>query len=291
MDERFKADYEKDVNHDKLFKVKYSGNVLQYIDDREALNGTVGISGITWRKILKDGLSTELWQDLAKVRGGVPEEDDAVIVAIKKIGLAHERFLREEKLRGNSQGGQDSGQKKGNKRKRGPKEDSGAQGEDSAPPAKKPQKGKGKDSGSGDTKPRFTKDQMDDALKGIPPNLREAREKKGMCKRCGLDNHRWQWCRKEISISSTRKKEKKKDSGDSKGDKETAPAASSVILKRKAPENTVSVGVHPITYDERILANLWLKARDSKRIRTASGVKAEESRRLFEINSEDEEMM
>ena len=134
---------------------------------------------------------------------------------------------------------------------------------------------------------------MDDALKGIPPNLREAREKKGMYKRCGLDNHRWQWCRKEISISSTRKKEKKKDSGDSKGDKETAPAASSVILKRKAPTNTVSVGVHPLSYEERILANLRLKAEgsDSKRVCMASGVKAEESRRLFEINSEDEEMM
>ena len=75
------------------------------------------------------------------------------------------------------------------------------------------------------------------ALAGIPQNLREARRKKGLCDRCGLPKHRWQWCRREISILSTRKTEKK-GKGKKKKDKddsEAAPAvtASSVALKRK----------------------------------------------------------
>ena len=85
---------------------------------------------------------------------------------------------------------------------------------------------------------------------GIPQNLREAQCKKGLCDRYGLPKHHWQWCRREISISSTRKTEKtgkgkkKKD----KEDSEAAPAATSisVALKRKAPTNIVSIGVFPL---------------------------------------------
>ena len=112
--------------------------------------------------------------------------------------------------------------------------------------------------------------------------------------RCGLPKHRWQWCRKEISISSTRKKDKKgkkKEEGGSAEKKETATAVSSVSRKRSASDDTVSVGIHTLPVEERILANLRFKAGDSKRVRTVSGVKAEEEQRLFEINSTDEENM
>ncbi len=300
MDERFKVDFEKETNYRALSKVKYTGNVLQYIDKLRALNQKVGIAGITWQEILKDGLPQVLRMDLAKVKGGVPDDDDALIVAIKEIGLAHERFLAEEKARGNSVAGQDSGPKKGKdkKRKRGPEKETNAK-EDSAPASKKLQKGKGTASGSGDTKPRFSKDQMDEALKGVPQNLRDARDKKNMCRRCGLDNHRWQWCRKEISVSSTRKKKDKKESkGKDTSKKETSPAPAASSLKRKAPTNTVSVGVHSLPCAERILANLHWKAGSSKRARVASAVKAEgssdseeEPKRVWEINSEEERNM
>src|SRR6266576_1093216 len=203
-------------------------------------------------------------------------------------------------LTGNSVAGQDSGPKKGKdkKRKRGPEKETNAK-EDSAPASKKLQKGKGTTSGSGDTKPRFSKDQMDEALKGVPQNLRDARDKKNMCRRCGLDNHRWQWCRKEISVSSTRKKKDKKESkGKDTSKKETSPAPAASSLKRKAPTNTVSVGVHSLPCAERILANLHWKAGSSKRARVASAVKAEgssdseeEPKRVWEINSEEERNM
>ena len=33
------------------------------------------------------------------MQGGKPEEDDALIAAMKEVGIAHEKFLREEKLK------------------------------------------------------------------------------------------------------------------------------------------------------------------------------------------------
>jgi len=307
MDERYKVDFEVKVNYKKLFQVKYTGNILQYLDKLEGLNEKVGIAGITWREVIKDGLPHELRKELAKVKGGEPEEDDALMGALKEIGLAHEKFLAEEKVRGNSGGGQDSGAKgKGKgKRKRGSEKDNDAQEKEDTPAVKKP---KGAQTpAAGKSTPRFTKEQESEALKGIPQNLREARMNKGLCTRCGLPKHRWQWCRKEISISSTRKKGKKeKKDGGAEGKKdESAPAASSIQLKkrpllsvqadekrererkRKTPVNTTSVSIHPLPVEERILANLRLKAGDSKRVRTASGVKSEEQR-LWEIDSEDE---
>ncbi len=225
MDERFKVDFEAKVNYKKLFQTKYSNNILQYIDKLEGLNEKVGISGMTWREILKDGLPHELRKELAKVKGGEPEEDDALVVAIKEIGLAHEKFLAEEKMRGGqSEGKTDSGAKGKGKRKRGSGKGDDAQEKKEAPDAKKPKTAQ--TPAAGNSTPRFTKEQESEALKGIPQNLREARMNKGLCTRCGLPKHRWQWCRKEITISSTRKKGKKdKKEGGAEGKKDETAAA------------------------------------------------------------------
>ena len=49
--------------------------------------------------MLVKGLQHELRKDLAKMQGGKPEEEDALIAAMKEVGLAHEQFLQEEKLK------------------------------------------------------------------------------------------------------------------------------------------------------------------------------------------------
>ena len=90
--------------------------------------------------------------------------------------------------------------RKGKKRKRG--EASESQPKDSTPAAKKQQTGKssGPATGGGKTgTPRFTRDQMEEALKGAQQNLRDACDKKNLCRRCGIAGHRRQWCQKEIS--------------------------------------------------------------------------------------------
>ena len=139
--------------------------------------------------------------------------------------------------------------------------------------------------------PRFTKEQEEEALAGIPQNLQEARCTKGLCDRCGLPKYRWLWCRREISISYTREMEKK-GKGKKKKDKDdsqAAPAAtaSSVALKRKAPTNTVSIGVFPLLQYKRILAYLRWKARSSKRVCTVAGVTSSQGK-VWEVDSQAE---
>ena len=93
-------------------------------------------------------------------------------------------------------------------------------------------------------------------------------------------------------MSSTRKTEKK-GKGKKKKDKddsEAAPAAtaSSVALKRKAPTNTVSIGVFPLHPYKRILAHLRWKAGSSKHVRTVAGVASSQGK-VCEVDSQAEE--
>ena len=72
---------------------------MSYIDKLVNLNEKANISGRAWRNMLIKGLPHKLRKDLAKMQGGKPEEDDALIAAMKEVGLTHEQFLREEKLK------------------------------------------------------------------------------------------------------------------------------------------------------------------------------------------------
>ena len=188
-----------------------------------------------------------------------------MLAAIKEVGLAAEEFSRDEKLKDKGPGATPSGKGKGNgKRKRESEKANTTAKEDCAPAGKKAKKAPATGSGSGP--PTFSKDQQDEARKGIPDNLREARGKKKLYTRCGLNNHGWQWCQSDISVSSTRKTEKKgkgKKKKD-KADSEEAPAVCSVACKTMTPNNTVRIRVHPIPIPERILAYLRWKAGDSK---------------------------
>ena len=295
MDERFKTDEEDKEALKKLRAVKYKGNVLEYLDSMRTLNLRAGLYGLAWREALKNGLDANLRSRLAYTAGGVPKEDEALIACIKEHGLASEELIRDEKSLGNTQSG-GSGQGKG-KRKRGSGKGGDAK-DDSAPAPKRQQKGKGTTSGSGDkggNTPRFTDDQKEEALKGVQETLRASRIKKKLCQRCALSGHHWKYCRKEINVSSSKKKKTKKDDKSKEEDSKPAETAkaSSVGSKRKRepPTNTVSTAVHPVSCEERILADLRLKAGVSKRARVvASAVKAEDTRPAWELKSSDEEL-
>ena len=118
----------------------------------------------------------------------MPKEDDALLAAIKEVGLAAEEFSRDEKHKDKGPGATPSGKGKGiGKRKRESEKANATAKEDSAPAGKKAKKIHATGSGSG--QPRFSKDQEDEALQGMPDNLRKARGKKKVCTRWGLKNH------------------------------------------------------------------------------------------------------
>ena len=123
----------------------------------------------------------------------------------------------------------------------------------SAPPAKKQlTAGYAGNTGGGRKArtPRFTKDEMEVALKGVQPTLREARDKRDLCRRCGLAGHKWMFCLKEISLSSMKKAARKVK----KEASETSTADATVSMaKEKAPVHTAGPGVTSLPMQDCIL--------------------------------------
>ena len=130
---------------------------MTYVDTLIGPNEKVNMSGHAERTVLVNGLPHELRKDLAKLRGGKPKEDDAMLAAIKEVGHAAEEFSRDEKLKDKGPGATASGKGKGNgKRKRESEKTNATAKEDSAPAGKKA--GKAPATGSGSGQPRFSKD-------------------------------------------------------------------------------------------------------------------------------------
>ena len=71
---------------------------MTYIDKLIRHKEKVNMSSHTWRTVVVNGLLHELQKDLAKLRGGKPKEDDALLAAIKEVGLAATEFSRDKRL-------------------------------------------------------------------------------------------------------------------------------------------------------------------------------------------------
>ena len=293
MDLRFKHDKEDQNAARKLRQVTYSGDVMKFLDTLQQLNMKVNMSGVMWQELIKEALPEAILDRLSGHMGGEPQEDDAFVLAVKEHGLAHERRDAEKKQRGSvTQSGTPSGPK-GNKRKRG-----GAGGNaapataDSSAPAEKKQRTGGttvRPAGGKGNPPRFSKEQLDEALKGVQATLRDARFKKKLCQRCGLSNHRWQWCQKEINVSSTTKDKKKAKKAIKAAPMTSTAVATVSAIKMKAPENTVGPGVSSAPMHERILANLKFKADSTKRRRVVTSTSSDRIQSL-ESDGDDEDM-
>jgi N-acetylglutamate synthase-like GNAT family acetyltransferase len=299
MDARFKTDKEDHVNLRKMKKVVYNNDVQAYIDALEHLNLKVGLSGLAWRDILKNGLPDEISYRLSLTQGGEPQEDDSLIQSIREHGLAHERRLDEKKLKGDN--ATSTTPSKSKKRKRDnqdstetqtPKKPKDSNSAGNAPKPKGP-RGKGE--------PVYAATDKEAAHKGIPQTLIDKRLKEGDCTRCGFDNHRWMYCRKEAVVSSAKKSKKaaaaqkaERNSKEvAKSEPDSADGKVSAVKAGKNPfERKFSVGIPIAESDESrgIMAHLKLKAGISSRHATKSSTETSNlNSRVYEIPSEDEE--
>ena len=77
MDERFTTSYEGDLAYAEMHSVKHRGSVMTCVNRLIGLNERANMSGHAWRTVLVNGLPHKLQNDLAKLRGGMPKEDDA----------------------------------------------------------------------------------------------------------------------------------------------------------------------------------------------------------------------
>ena len=301
MDARFKTDKEDHVNLRKMKKVQYNGDVQAYIDSLEHLNLKVGLSGLAWRDILKNGLPDDISYRLSLTQGGEPQEDDALIIAIREHGLAHERRLDEKKGKGDNPAPSSS---KSKKRKRGD------QGSPETPAPKKPKEtGSGGRSGQGNAPkgsgdPVFAATDREVAHKGIPQTLIDKRMKAEpkQCTRCGYDNHRWMYCRKEAVVSSARKLRKaaaalkgdQNGKGTIKPESNTTDGKVSAVKAGKKPFQRKLTVRHPVVESDgsrEILTHLNMKAGiSSGRVSKPQTVASSSSSRsrVYEVQSEDE---
>ena len=225
----------------KLRQVKYTSDILMYLDTLPQLNMKVRMSGVMWRELIKEGLPDCILDFLPLTQGGEPQQDDALILCIKEHVLNYERRQGEKKLAASASTSTSTSAGKKRKRSGGGTGATPARENSSAPPAKKELTARhaGNTGGGGKARtPHFTKDEMEVAVKGLQPTLREARDKRDLCRRCGIAGHKWMFCLKEISLSSTKKvgnKAKKEAS-----EMSTAVATVSAA-KKKAPVHTVFV--------------------------------------------------
>ena len=138
MDERFKTTHEAATAFAEMATVVNKGSVMSYIDKLVNRNEKGNISGRAWRSILTKSLPPELRKDFAEIQGGKPDEDDALITAMKEVGLAHEQCLREEKLKERTTSAPSGKQKIQHKRQS--EKSNATADEEKAPSGKKPKK-------------------------------------------------------------------------------------------------------------------------------------------------------
>jgi hypothetical protein len=298
MDARFKTDKEDHVNLRKMKKVIYNNDVQAYIDSLEHLNLKVGLSGLAWRDILKNGLPDEISYRLSLTQGGEPQEDDSLIQSIREHGLAHERRLDEKKLRGDAM--IPSSSSKSKKRKR--------ENHDSTEMST-PQKQKENHSGEnlintrvpkGKGEPVFATTDKEAAHEGIPQTLVDKRFKQGDCTRCGLNNHRWMYCRKEAIVSSARKLKKAAAAQKAQHSIKENPEPESSTDKKASAVKAVKLPFPrrfavrgPVVDSDgsrEIMAHLNMQAGISSSSVSKSTNETSSSRsRVYDIHSEDEE--
>ena len=245
------------------------------------------MSGVMWRELIKEGLPNFILDLLPLTQGGEPQEDDALILCIKEHGLNYVRRQGEKKWAASASTSSSTSAGKKRKCSGGGTGATPVSEHSAGPPAKKQSTVSHAGTTGGGRKARtpcFTKDEMDIALKSIQPTLREARDKGDLCRRCGLASHKWMFCLKEISLSSTKKSGKKAKREAS----ETYTAVETVsTAKAKAPVHTVGTGVTSLPIQDRILANLRVKAGDAQQPRISLSTSAG---RVFEVDSEEEEL-
>ena len=240
-----------------------------------------------WRELWKAGFRDFILDLLRLTQGGESQEDDALILCINLHGLNYERRQGEKKLVASVLTRTSTSAGKKGKRSGGGTGVTPVSEQSSGPPAKKQLMASIAGTTGGDWKartPRFSKDQMDDALKRVQPTLREAWDKSDLYWKRGLAGHKWIICLKEISLSSTKKsgKKAKKEASEILTVVPTISAA-----KKMAPVHTKGPDVTSLPMQDHVLAKLRVKAGYTRQPRVSSSTSA---RRVFKVDFKEEEL-
>ena len=94
--ERFtdRQERRRDYHDHRLKALRYEGSIQEYLSRLEELNGRVGVSGLALRDIIFRQLTPEMIRTIFHKTGSIPEDDEALIQAVREAGTLEEELLR-----------------------------------------------------------------------------------------------------------------------------------------------------------------------------------------------------
>ena len=198
----------------EMMKVRYKGDIDQFLLEIENCNVKARVTGVTFRKMIDDQIPEEAVRRMSMMDPIAGDRE--WLEAVRTASKAEEDFVEGRKLRhGESSGSASCGKPKRN--------------EPTAAVVKKPNytakekrvyqaRKKEEQAGRKPAAPRqgIMHRVWADAHTGIDQKEIDERKAKKKCTRCSLSNHGWKHCKKEIRISTIQRRSFKLPIGGSK---------------------------------------------------------------------------
>ena len=216
MESRFQRADEAFRNYAKMQKLKYAGDIEQYLTQLEALNVQAGLSGVALKALIRHGLPKAITDNMARdVTPTMPDID--FVELARRCGQQYEYQRAQEKedealarsLGSSNKKPSTEAKPPGNKPK-------SRKGKERANPTPDNKQGQPPKTPSSTRYPVVHTDEGK-ALQGVSIKTRAERKKKKQCQRCGGWKHDWPTCTKEAipvkvaGVAQTPKKRKEPD--------------------------------------------------------------------------------
>ena len=197
--ERFTDRQEQEKDHEKLLALEYQGDMQTYLAKFNELNSRVGLSGQAMKRILTTAVTPDMYKNIWRKHGCIPDNDADLLNAIREAGIEEEELARALVAK---------------KSMARPQKEKDAAPKGEQKPVKGKEKEKAPEKASGGTGPAV-KDKYPDqkilwgsfseATKGVPEKeFTTHREKDADCRRCGRNGHKTRACYAQTTIAGTK---------------------------------------------------------------------------------------
>jgi hypothetical protein len=190
----------------QMRKLEYKGDIQDYMMRMKFFNSRVGLTGMLWREALLEKIGREMFTRLSLGSVLQPETDADLESRILQIGRGLEQSIRQSKALGlptpmlyDNRGEGGKKDRKGDKytpssATAGPSGTNAGKKDEGKKPERSAMKGSRPKASDTDQKKEVRWKNEDEACEGVPHDMRDKRGEKGLCKRCGYDNHQWRKC-------------------------------------------------------------------------------------------------
>jgi len=88
---RFTDKQQKLRDHEAIKALRYEGSIQDFLSILEELNSTVALTGSGLQDIIRSQITPEIRRAIYHKMGGLPEDDEALIAAVREAGIIEER--------------------------------------------------------------------------------------------------------------------------------------------------------------------------------------------------------